>query len=122
MKKEYFYARYGMEKEYFYVRYSREHYEYYAGHGMRATYEVPEEFVPLSEADFGSCLSFCGYIRDEQGTAIGCLFEGEGVSEIHEVYPGKTYSILASITAVDDDGNPEELSIWHDVEILPCSE
>ncbi len=108
-----------MEKNYFYVRFSRQNFEYYAGHGMRKTYEVPEAFVPLSEADFGYFLYFRGYIFDDQGAVTGCLFQGD---EIHEVYPGKVYSILASTTAVDDDGCPEDVSIWHYVEIIPCSE
>ena len=111
-----------MKENYFYVRFSRENFEYYAGHGMRSTYKAPENFVPLSEADFGYFLSFCGYIRDEQGTVTGCLFQGAGEPKIHEVYPGKTYSILSSTTAVDDDGYPEDVSIWHYVEILPYSE
>ena len=42
-----------MEKEYFYVPYSRENFEYYAGHGMRKSYALPEEFTPLSQDDFG---------------------------------------------------------------------
>ena len=46
-----------MDKIYFYVRYSRQNFEYYAGHGMCKTSEVPETFVPLSEADFGHFLS-----------------------------------------------------------------
>ena len=111
-----------MEKNRFYVRYSRENFEYYAGHGMQKAYEHPESFVPLSEADFGSFLSFNGYIRDEQGAVTGCLFKGYGEPQIHEVYPGKVYSILSSTTTVDDDGCPEEVSIWHYVEILPCQE
>ena len=111
-----------MEKESFFVRYSRENFEYYAGHGMRSTYKVPESFVPLSKADFGSFLYFRGYIRNEQGVVTGCLFKGYGEPKIHEVYPGKVYSILSSTTAVDDDGYPEDVSIWHYVEILPYSE
>ena len=111
-----------MEKEYFYVRHSRENFEYYAGHGMRKTYEAPEHFTPLSKADFGYFLGFNGYIRNEQGDVTGCLFKGEGEPQIHEVYPGKVYSILSSTTAVDDDGCPEDVSIWHYVEIIPHSE
>ncbi|MBR2041251.1 MAG: hypothetical protein IJ945_02650 [Oscillospiraceae bacterium] len=111
-----------MEKNYFYVRYSRQNFEYYAGHGMQKTYEAPETFVPLSEADFGVFLYFNGYIRNEQGAVTGCLFKGYGEPTIHEVYPGKVYSILSSTTTVDDDGCPEEVSIWHYVEIIPCSE
>jgi len=111
-----------MEKNHFYIRYSRQNFEYYAGHGMRKTYEVPENFVPLWEADFGDFLSFCGYIRDEQGVVTGCLFKGYGMPEIHEIYPGKVYSILASTTTVDDDGCPEDVSIWHYIEVIPCSE
>lgn len=111
-----------MEKNHFFVRYSRQNFEYDAGHGMRKTYEAPEEFVPLSEADFGYFLSFRGYIRDEQGSVTGCLFKGYSEPTVHEVYPGKVYSILSSNTAVDDDGCPEEVSIWHYVEVIPCEE
>ena len=111
-----------MKKEYFFVRYSRENFEYYAGHGMQKTYGAPEQYVALSKADFDSFLSFRGYICDEQGAVTGCLFKGYGEPKVHEVYPGKTYSILSSTTAVDDDGCPEEVSIWHYVEILPYSE
>ena len=77
---------------------------------------------PLSEADFGDFLSFRGYIRNDQDVVTGCLFKGYGEPTIHEVYPGKVYSILSSTTAVDDDGCPEEVSIWHYVEIISCSE
>ena len=108
-----------MQKEYFCVRFHRENFEYYAGHGMRKDYESPEEFVPLSKADFGYFLSFRGYILDDQGNVIGCRFEGDSVEE---VYPGKVYSILSSTTCVDDDGCPEEVSIWHYIQLLPYTE
>ncbi len=108
-----------MEKEYFYVRHSRENFEYYAGHGLRKEYESPEEFTPLSQARFGGFLYFLGYILDEQGNAIGCRFKGDA---IHEVYPGEIYSILSSTTAVDDDGCPEDVSIWHYIQLIPYSE
>lgn len=107
-----------MQKEYFFVRYHRENFEYYAGHGMRKDYESPDEFVPLSKADLGF-VYFRGYIYDDQGTPIGGLFKGD---ELHEVYPGKVYSILYSTTCVDDDGCPEEVSIWHYIQLIPCSE
>ena len=42
-----------MQREYFNVRFHRENFEYYAGHSMRKDYESPEEFLPLSKADFG---------------------------------------------------------------------
>ena len=108
-----------MEKEHFYVRYNRENFEYYAGHGMRKTYKAPEEFTPLSQTNFGSFLYFRGYISDAQGNVIGCRFKGD---EVHEVYPGKIYSILSSTTAVDDDGCPEDVSIWHYIQLIPYSE
>jgi len=50
---------------------------------------------------------------------IGCRFEGD---EVREVYPGKIYSILSSTTAVDDDGCPEDVSIWHYIQLIPYSE
>ena len=71
-----------------------------------------------SKASFGSFLSFIGHITDDQGNVIGCRFEGDAVQK---VYPDNVYSIL-SATCVDDDGCPEEVSIWHYIQLIPCSE
>ena len=62
-----------------------------------------------------------GY-RDESGKPIGCNFENAEDGKLHEVYPGKVYSIPVWVSTVDDDGCPEDVCISHYVQLLPCAE
>ena len=108
-----------MEDTYFMVRISSRTFEYYSGIGYRDEGGAPEEFAPVGKTRGHWRIYFHSYILDESGKPIGCKFENAEDGSLHDVYPGKVYSIPVWVTAVDDDGCPEDVCIDHYVQLLP---
>lgn len=101
----------------FYLRVSSRTFEYYSGHGYVDSGGAPVRLMPL-EKFWSLHLSVAGDIYDEDGKIIGVRFRDKESGQLHDVFPGKVYSISVWTTAVDDDGCPEDICIHFYVEIV----
>ena len=102
----------------FYLRYSSQTFEYYSGHGYRATGGAPEEIIPLGKL-WSLHITVEDRILDESGQEIGLRFKNKEDGSLQDVFPGKVYDFPVWTTAVDDDGCPEDICIHFYLEIIP---
>ena len=97
-------------------------FEYSAGIGYTDAGGAPEEIAPLGKTRGNWFVWFHEYICDEAGSPIGARFKNPETGELHDVYPGKTYEIPVWVSAIDDDGDPEDICIHHYLKLIPYAE
>lgn len=108
-----------MAQNHFMMRISSRTFEYWSGIGYRDEGGAPEEFAPVEKTRGYWRVYFHSYIFDECGKAIGCKFANSEDGSLHDVYPDKVYSIPVWVSAIDDDGDPEDVCINHYIQLLP---